>query len=233
MCYDYNIVIDLEFTPTPKNVRRRGLAREIIEIGAVKVDARGREVSTFQCYVRPQYAEDVSYEVQDLTGIHRCDIRDAACLEVAVRQLAAWIGDAKVRIVAWSGSDKAQIERELVFKRAALPGQFACWLDLQKVYPRVMGVGNGRLMALRVAADWQGIVLDAGSSHRALYDARVTAELLRQLLTGAYHEQKETLESVIVKPENQKTFSASLGSRCSELGELLAKMQVQGAMSAA
>ena len=37
--YDCNVIIDLEFTYVPKKRRKGGLTTEIIEVGAVKVDA--------------------------------------------------------------------------------------------------------------------------------------------------------------------------------------------------
>ena len=41
--YDQNIVVDLEFTPSIRNARKRGgrQAYEVIEIGAVRVSADG------------------------------------------------------------------------------------------------------------------------------------------------------------------------------------------------
>ena len=41
--YDCNVIIDLEFTYVPKKRRRGGLTTEIIEVGAVKVDAAGTD----------------------------------------------------------------------------------------------------------------------------------------------------------------------------------------------
>ncbi|MFC2340190.1 MAG: hypothetical protein ACFNLW_09970, partial [Olsenella sp.] len=58
--YDCNVIIDLEFTYVPKKRRRGGLTTEIIEVGAVKVDAAGVVAGEFSHMVRPTLAPGVS-----------------------------------------------------------------------------------------------------------------------------------------------------------------------------
>ena len=222
------IVVDLEFTPTPRTMRRRGLRNEIIEIGAVRVDTRGDAVDTFCSRVRPEYAAHIAPPVVSLTGIRDADVRDAEPLGRVVDRFAAWAGPGRTRLVAWSGSDRSQVEQECSCKRIELPGQMRHWLDLQRVYPRLMGVGERhRLMSLREAADWTGAALDTSSAHRALYDAQVAAELLRQLLSGEYRQQRQALSEYLASPIEEKEgpgLTASLGSRCAELEGLYRQM---------
>ena len=168
-----NIVVDLEFAPTPKDVKRRGLGKEIIEVGAVKLDAAGNVAGTFCRYVKPAYIEHIAPKIVRLTGIHDADLRDAESIEAVIEQFAEWAGPQRTRLAAWSGSDKDQVQKECAFKNIELPNQMRHWIDLQRIYPRLMGVGDGRRsMALRTAADWTGAGLDVSSAHRALYDAQ-------------------------------------------------------------
>lgn len=221
--YKQQIVIDLEFTPTPKHLRKKGLRNEIIEIGAVKLDAFGREIDTFCECVRPVVAKGISPDVRKLTGIDESHVREARTFEEVLADFAEWIGDAPSRIVAWSKNDKDQIDAECAFKGIARPRQLSKWLDLQAVYPRLLGVANGKPMALRRAAEWCGVVVDKKSSHRALYDAQITAEFMRQAISGDYRQQKAVLnESITRGPVERAT--ASLGSMCAGLSELLAQM---------
>lgn len=230
MCaYEQNIVIDLEFNPTPRKVGR-GLRFEIIEIGAVKLDAQGNAKGEFSCLVKPQYSRFVRKNIIALTGIKTCDVSQAPMLEEAIASLARWIGDASSRIVAWSKNDQRQIKRECAHKSIEVPPQLRRWLDLQAIYPRVMNVGNGRRMKLSTAADWYGAELDQSSAHRALYDAKVTSELLRQLLTGAYQQQKVALDSAMANSaESGARLSASLGDACAGLAALKQQLLAQGA----
>ena len=57
-----------------------------------------------------------------------------------------------------------------------------------------MAVGNGRLMKLSAALEWYGVDCDESRAHRALYDAQVTAELMRQVITGEFREQRARLD---------------------------------------
>ena len=225
-----NIVVDLEFTPTPRSARHFGLRNEIIEIGAVRVDARGNTVDTFCRRIKPAYAAHVAPWIVNLTGIRDADLRDAEPLEEVVESFAAWAGSGRTRLVTWSGTDKRQVEGECARKGIELPDQMRHWLDLQRIYPRLMQVGDRRkLMSLKTAADWTGAALNVNSAHRALYDAQVTAELLRQLLSGEYRQQRQALSAYLATPAKRSEpsaprLTASLGSRCAGLEELYRQM---------
>lgn len=230
MCaYRQNIVIDLEFNPTPRKAGS-SLRFEVIEIGAVKLDTRGNVKGEFSCLVKPRYAQFVRRDIVKLTGIKTCDVSQAPTFEEAIAALALWIGDEPSRVVAWSKNDQRQIVKECAHKGIDVPRQLRRWLDLQTVYPRVMGVGNGRLMKLSTAADWYGAKVDQSSAHRALYDAKVTAALLSQLLTGSYRQQKQALDAAMVSDAKPSTrLSASLGDACAGLAALKQQLLAQSA----
>ena len=74
--------------------------------------------------------------------------------------------------------------------------------------------------------------MNCEEAHRALYDAMVTAELMRQVMTGEYLHQKQVLDAVMpqrqqeAKPE-PSVLSASLGAICSGLEELRRSLELQ------
>lgn len=225
--YEQNIVMDLEFTKPTEEAARSGLRFEIIQIGAVRVDACGNTVDTFDSYVRPRYASDIAWKVKQLTGISRSDVCDADCLEDVMDRFADWIGAASTRIVTWSRNDFKQLSMETRYKKMPFVLGDMRWLDLQKIYPRLMGVGRkGRDMALKTAAEWYGVEVSEKLLHGALYDAAVTAELLRRIMTGDYLEQKNVFSEVICNPSEHKALSASVGSRFAGLLDLKASLLV-------
>lgn len=220
--YAQNIVIDLEFTPVGREAKTHKLKCEIIQIGAVRVDSEGAIIDSFSSFVKPEYAKSVSHAVQKLTGIRTCDLISENTLEAVLGEFRKWVGSKTTRYIAWSETDLEQLKAETEKKNVSFAEQDGRWLDLQKIYPRFMGVGNDRKMALRVAADWYGIKVSEDGLHGALYDARLTAELLKNLLTKDYLEQKSCLASVMPEPSQMEAMTFTIGDKFSSLLQLKA-----------
>jgi inhibitor of KinA sporulation pathway (predicted exonuclease) len=72
--YACNVVIDLEFTPVPKQYWRQSLRHEIIEVGAVKLDPSGAIAGEFSHMVRPTLAPSVAGEVLGDVGVGRLGV---------------------------------------------------------------------------------------------------------------------------------------------------------------
>lgn len=225
--YEQNIVVDLEFTPIDNHAKTRKFKYEIIQIGAVRVGLDGQVLDSFVSYVKPEYTRHVSQAVRDLTGIKTCDICAEESLGAVIESFRSWVGSAKTRYVAWSDTDQKQLSVETNRKGIIFPEQSQRWLDLQKIYPLFMEIGNGRQMSLRTAADWHGIRVSKDKLHGALYDAMLTAELLSSLLTNDYQKQKESLTAVM--PQKTKATSISLGEKFSCLSQLKQQLELAAA----
>ena len=100
--YERHVVIDLEFTPIPKNcVAQREIVRhEIIQIGAVLLDANYRKISTFSTYVKPEFAYHVKPSVTKLTGITDLDLENAPSLAEAMDMLVGLVRIRKPESIA-------------------------------------------------------------------------------------------------------------------------------------
>lgn len=140
-----NIVIDLEFTQVDQKYKRRTFRQEIIQIGSVRVSPSGEVLDSFSSYVRPEYTSSVSVKVRDLTGIRFRDVYDENPLSVVLGLFREWVGEeGRTRFVTWSENDLKQLRQETTFKGIEFPEAHQRWLDLQKIYPRIMAVGNGK-----------------------------------------------------------------------------------------
>lgn len=230
--FEWNVVVDLEFTPikgAPK--RKKALRSEIVEIGAVRIDADGNEVDDFSIVVDPELNHGVAPHIASLTGITNADVRKGCHVGEALGRFAGWIADrpGRTRLVAWSNADECQVKRECAHKGIEVPPQLARWHNLQVTYPRLMGVGRGKgkLMSLKEAATWYGVQVDPHCAHRALYDAQVTAALLRSVLTGEYRTQRRVLAGSITSAERIETATSSIGDAHPELAELLRRMRAR------
>lgn len=228
--YTQNIVLDLEFTPVDKAYKANDFQYEIIQIGAVRMSNDGDIVDTFSTYVSPEYSSSVSRKVRQLTGITNSDLMNKDCLSDALEKFREWVGGSKTRYVAWSGSDLKQFDQETRFKGIDFSEGNCRWLDLQKVYPKFMKVGNGRLMSLHTAADWYGVTISDELLHGALYDALITAELMKYLVTGDYKEQIESLAAVMPQKTEQSQTTFNLGEKFSALLALKSNLETCAAL---
>ena len=228
--YTCNVVIDLEFTPVPKNECIGDFKQEIIEVGAVKLASDGMVCGMFSHMVKPQLAHCVSGRVRRITGINDADLTCARPLPEVLEALATWIGPGRVRMVTWSDSDLKQISAECSAKGIAhrLPHR---WLDIQRLYPRLLGMGRRRKVALGEAADWCGIQNDKASAHRALYDAQMTADVFRAMASGEFLAHRARIDEEL--RSEREPCSASIGAQCDGLASLLAELRSQEVTRAA
>lgn len=88
------IIMDLEMNPVSKRNRdaRIRLHREIIEIGAIKLDEGHNVVDKFRCYVKPQFDSEITPFITSLTGITSYEVCGACCFEDALFAFEKWIG---------------------------------------------------------------------------------------------------------------------------------------------
>lgn len=229
--YACNVVIDLEFTQVPRKRRVNGLATEIIEVGAVKVSPDGTVVGEFSHMVKPTMATGVSGAVHWMTGIGNEDLTCARPLDEVLEALRQWIGTGRARFVTWSDTDRRQIARECEAKgiEVDLPAR---WMDIQRLYPRLMGMKRDKLVKLGEAADWCSISNDRSSAHRALYDAQVTAEVFLMMASGDCKAQQEAIEAELGASIGKGACSSSVAERCGGLADLLASLMAQEALAA-
>ena len=134
--YDRHIVLDLEFAPVPKRLRKLlGMSNEIIQIGAVMLDSAYRKIGTFSTLVKPEYITSLHPEITKLTGIREQDLEEAPLLSEALEKFFAWVGQGRIRFYSWSDSDQIQFQAECMVKGFRFP--FYRWSDFQKIYGRL------------------------------------------------------------------------------------------------
>ena len=207
--YDYHIILDLEMNPVSKDNKQayKSLRKETIEIGAVKLDKNFNIIDRFNIFVKPQYNHQVTPYITKLTGIVSTVTMKAPCFEEALQSFVDWIGDTGItRIYSWSNNDLHQLKTECEFNRIEFPKVLKRWLDVQKVFPKMMGLYNDRRqIALKEAVKYFDIEIDDKKVHNALYDSELTTELVIYLLNGDYKDQVKCMRSFTQsdsKPEN-------------------------------
>lgn len=219
--YDYHIILDLEMNPVSKDNKEafKNLRKETIEIGALKLDKNFNIIDKFNVFVKPQYNHQVTPYITQLTGIVSTVTMKAPYFEEALNDFVNWIGDTGViRVYSWSDNDLHQLKWECGFKEIEFPKVLKRWLDIQKVFPRMMGLYNDRRqIALKEAVQYFDIKMDNKKVHNALYDSELTTELLIYLLNGEYKKQVECMKSLTNSTSGQNTIGDLFGGELAEL----------------
>lgn len=221
--YRDHVILDFEMNPVHSQDGQRSLLQnEIIEIGAVKLSGDDfRELSSFEEFVKPERGRSISHKITELTGITDGDVANARVFSDVLADFEAWIGNKPVRIYSWSNTDRAQLVAECREKLLEFPSNMSGWTDFQAVFPRVIGMYFKRQMSLEYALELSGVEFDRNSVHRALYDARVTAELVRMVLSGEHKKRLSGIKDVLVSP-NVEPSTYSIAN--SDMGSMLMSM---------
>ena len=194
------IVVDLEMNPLAKEYpeERKQCRSEIIQIGAVALDERFQEISSFKTLVKPQYNSVIMPRIEKLTGIKTDMVREAPQFPQAVRQFFSWciaLND-DIQIQQWSDADHSQMIQEINLKRIELTDQEQAimedWQDFQHEFGKKLGVSDR--LSLKNAIMYAGVDM-VGYYHDALYDARNTATLFEIVRTP--DKCKKALDLVI------------------------------------
>ena len=174
------IVLDLEWNQ--RYGRQQGfctsLAQEIVEIGAVKLDASLRIAGQFQASVRPVVCPVMHRHVRRLTGISDADCRDGWPFREAGEALMAFCGEDFI-LCTWGPDDYPVLRRNLAYwmlSQQWLPDP----VDAQRMYSLLQCTGKIRQVSLEDAMEALELPLEL-PSHRALHDAYHTAQVVRRL----------------------------------------------------
>ena len=187
------VLFDLEYTSWKGSQKRRWGGpheqRRIIQIGAIKINERLEEISSFTTIIQPGIR--LSEYVQSLTGITQKDVDGKGIsFRKALKSFLEFIdGD-----TAWSyGVDMMIIGENIAYEgcEELLPTTSfqSIRTYLQNSYPKLESVVSGDL------ANACGITLD-GHKHNALYDVRSILHCIRYLQETNKAELSEVLFSL-------------------------------------
>ncbi len=191
------IALDMEWNqPLPwkeyRKVPKALMPGEIIQIGAVKLDASGNEISTLRLSVRPRYFKQVHWKVKKLTHISEEDMLSGLDFPEAAAQLGAWLtetGD-DFDIYAWGGEDERVLVANLEAWNMNPPWLPDTIYDLRFIYDSFRNKTETST-SLTDAAEAVGMELDL-EQHDSLNDARYLAAICRNTdLTRGRAEYEE------------------------------------------
>lgn len=202
---DY-IILDIEF-----NGRKfaSDLPMEVIEIGAVRLDASLNQVDEFSALIKPVYFSKLNAFIKKKTGIPQEDIDEAAGFRKVIADFLTWLGRSKeLLLVTWGGEDLKRI----VFDTRMHKLDDAYWMaahyfDLLKGFTRFKKVTNdvsveAALMDLNIVAE--------GTAHRALDDAKMTAEVFRSIFNDLDFERKQQYVDMYTNAKERRLIKTAV-----------------------
>ena len=178
------VVLDLEWNqPVSYNsavYRRVGdkLMFEVIQIGAVKLNADFSVADSLSIPVRPTHYVTIHPRVRRMTGLGPEELCSAPEFTEAMEQFMAWCGD-DCAWLTWGCDDISVLQQNIDFFAydKPVPGMY----DIQRFYAKRMGLGASQ-KALKSAMEQLEIEPDESRSfHNAVHDAYYTALVLAKL----------------------------------------------------
>lgn len=177
------VLIDLEMGEVDPKDRERlgGMAKEVIQLGAVLVDEGFTITKEFNSYVKPQIGY-VSRYVQRMTGISNGALRRAPGFPEVLQAFAQWLPEGQIIAMSWSDSDARQLRGEMRAKKLRekkVETLLSGWVDLQTDFGHLLGLRERCALsdALRICH-----IPAEGREHDGLCDARNTAKLFVKVM---------------------------------------------------
>ena len=175
------IVFDLEWNQSPngKKFQNDRLPFEIIEIGAVKMNARKEIVDTFHRLIKPQVYKWIHDSIREVIHVNYSDLVKGVPFSEAVEDFLRWCGE-DWGFCTWGNQDVMELQRNMKYYGILdrLPGPVT-YYDVQKLYSICYEDGKSR-RSLEYAIDKLNIEKEK-DFHRALADARYTAEVVKEI----------------------------------------------------
>lgn len=227
------ICIDLEMNELTSKERKsvKGMAGEVIQIGAVMLDENFNCISQFNSLVKPVFSH-IADEITRLTGISDETVANADTFSTAFYKLYCWAGKDDITTFCWSNSDFKQLWNE-IYVKAKNHDEYREFLktfsDLQLAFGKKLCAEKAlsldaamKLCRLKFKGQRHNAFSDAFNTARILYKMRQSdkssIENLPKLSTYTETGISKRFEA---NRTNEKDFTASIASFIAP--ELLAK----------
>lgn len=156
------------------------MVQETIEIGAVALDAYGKQTGTFSQLIKPILHPRMSHFCKNLTGIEQEELNRAKNFRRVINSFQDWIDvhSEEYLLASWGDFDRAQLLADCQLHR-----QDDYWLDqhidLRQQYQEIRKLPKKR--GLKAAVKHEGFSWE-GTQHEALVDAENTTKVFQAMI---------------------------------------------------
>lgn len=178
------IIFDLEFNQELSSLQNTEASIkicpfEIIQIGAIKLDANLNAIATLNRYVKPSIYPHVSTFVTDLTGITSEQLSFEKSFPEVFRDFILFVGYDCV-LCTWGMSDMRELYRNVIFHELDQKQLPAKVINLQPEVSIYLKQSSKKLINLQAAVEALSIATPY-PFHNALYDAYYTTQLFKKI----------------------------------------------------
>lgn len=215
------IVFDMEWNqPFSKETAIQSpiyFSGEIIQIGAIKLNAQGKAVDCFNALISPTFYKRLHYRIKKITGIDQKMLKNQKTFKEIIKDFRNWCGS-DCLLFSWGYDDIQMLKDNLLMHDLEEQWLPPC-LNLQGIYNHQIAHEN-RQFSLETAMETLGIASNLPAHdafNDAIYTARVAGKLdlyegvrnyeeLNGILWYSMHSQKD-----LFKPSRslEKAFADS------------------------
>ena len=202
------IVFDLEWNIgyQPKTFLYHGteltLRGEIIQIGAVRINARGDVLDTFEVNLRPRIFRKLQHHIAKVTGLSQGDLDAGLPMKEGLQKFLDWAGP-DAELAEW-GLDDVPVLKQNLFLAGLEENWPDRWYDLQRIFLQAYPRKEGEGLTLESVVDRLGIPKEE-PFHNALDDALYTTKVCRKLPLAeglaTYPTEEELLKEALLGAE--------------------------------
>ena len=202
------IVFDLEWNIgyQPKTFLYHGteltLRGEIIQIGAVRINARGDVLDTFEVNLRPRIFRKLQHHIAKVTGLSQGDLDAGLPMKEGLQKFLDWAGP-DAELAEW-GLDDVPVLKQNLFLAGLDENWPDRWYDLQRIFLQAYPRKEGEGLTLESVVDRLGIPKEE-PFHNALDDALYTTKVCRKLPLAEglapYPTEEELLKEALLGAE--------------------------------
>lgn len=176
------VVFDLEWNQCPDGKEKENprIPFEVIEVGAVKLDSQYKIIDSYQEFIKPRVYRWLHNRTKELLHMEYKEVRDRGRpFQEVIQEFFQWCGP-ECSFCTWGNQDLMELQRNMKYYGILewLPGP-VFYYDVQKLFSIDREDGKSR-KSLEYAIDYLKLNKDM-EFHRALADARYTAEILQNL----------------------------------------------------
>jgi len=150
---------------------------EIIQIGALNLDANLQTISTFDFLIKPMIYKTIHPFVENLTKITNDKVSSAKDFVHVYEDFLKFMGDDEFILCVWGSADIKELIRNIKFYNLSTSYDYK-YIDIQKYLSKYLKAPAKSRIGLRNAIELLNIPIE-GEFHDAFNDAYYTAEIFK------------------------------------------------------